>query len=68
MLTNSTITKLSSSVVTTSSTPKRVLRNVGPSSSSAPASMAAAMIIGIRSGAGSGSAPVPSTIAMIAPA
>ncbi len=36
MLTNSTITKLSSSVVTTSSTPKRVLRNVGPSSSSAP--------------------------------
>ena len=44
METNSSTMKLPSSVVTTSSTPSRVLSSAGISSSSAPASAAASII------------------------
>ncbi len=44
--TNSSTMKLSSNVVTTSSTPSRLFISAGPSSSSAPASAAAAIISG----------------------
>ena len=53
--------KFNSKVVTTSSTPNRVFSSAGPSSSKAPASIAAAMISGISSRGGSGSRPVPNT-------
>ncbi len=58
--------KLSSRVVTTSSTPSRVFSRTGPSSSAAPASIAASAESGRTQGLPS--APVPSTTAMIAPA
>ena len=53
--TKSSMMKLKSSVVTTSSTPKRTFSTAGPSSTSAPASIAASAISGRSSGAGSGS-------------
>jgi hypothetical protein len=59
--------KLRSSVVTTSSTPKRVFSTAGPRSSKAPAAMAAIIRIGMSRKDGSGSAPVPSTTVTTAP-
>jgi hypothetical protein len=67
MLTKRTTMKFRSSVVTTSSTPKRTLRKAGPSKVSAPPKAAAIISTGMRTSAGSGKRPVPSTMVMTAP-
>ena len=67
METQSSTTKFSRRVVTTSSTPKRVFRKVGTSSTSAPASIAAMAMSGSSAAEGQASAPVPSTTVTTAP-
>ena len=68
MLTNSRTMKLSSSVVTTSSTPKRVFSSVGPSSVSAPPSIAGEQQDrNQQRRTAVAASPVPSTTVMTAP-
>jgi hypothetical protein len=66
--TNSSMTKLRSSVVTTSSAPNFSLRSAGPSISSAPASAPAISTSGIITAGGATMAPEPTATAASAPA
>ena len=59
--------KLSSSVVTTSSTWKWVFSNAGPRSNNAPAAIAAAIINGNITKGGTGSEALPTATAVSAP-